>query len=256
MFEAIKKIFSGNGARAITSSTLQGRKPSQEDSFLVTEQRQGRRLLFVADGVGGHGHGDWASMATVEVFGKAFDAMAPDYDIPAFLRDTAMEAARIVLQKGIDQPEYKNCGTTVSGFLIDGERYHTINIGDSRVYLWSEDILCRETHDHSIVQEMLDRGEITEVEAFTHPRRNMMTSAIGQSLDMIKIEINGPRQLRDGDILMAFSDGVHDALTDEQIYSLVKRYKDSDDLADRITEAAYNAGGKDNITAVIYRFYR
>lgn len=256
MFEAIKKIFAGNGLRAITSSTMQGRKPSQEDSFLVTEQHNGRRLVFVADGVGGHGHGDWASMATVEVFSKAFDAMEPGADAAVFLHDTAMEAARIVLQKGIDQPEFKNCGTTVSGFLLHGNTYHTINIGDSRVYLWSKDILCRETHDHSIVQEMLDRGEITEVEAFSHPRRNMMTSAIGQSLDMIKIEINGPRTLEDGDLLMAFSDGVHDALTDEQIYTLVKRYKDSDDLADRLVQAAYNAGGKDNITAVIYRFSR
>ncbi len=256
MFEAIRKIFAGNGVRTITSSTMQGRKPSQEDSFLVTGLSHGRRLVFVADGVGGHGHGDWASMATVEVFSKAFDALPSEADIPAFLRDTAMEAARIVLQKGNDQPEYKNCGTTVSGFMIMGDAYHTINIGDSRVYLWSEDILCRETHDHSIVQEMLDRGEITEVEAFSHPRRNMMTSAIGQSLDMIKIEINGPRKLVDGDILMAFSDGVHDALTDEQIYSLVKRYKDSDDLADRLVQAAYNAGGKDNITAVIYRYSR
>lgn len=256
MFEAIKKMLSGNGVRTITSSTLQGRKPSQEDSFLVTEQKGGRRLIFVADGVGGHGHGDWASMATVDIFSKAFDNMQPSDSIPDFLKSTAMEAAKTVLAKGEAQPEYKNCGTTVSGFMIDGAQYHAINIGDSRVYLWSEEVLSRETHDHSIVQEMLDRGEITEIEAFSHPRRNMMTSAIGQSLNMIKIDVCGPRPLSDGDILMAFSDGVHDALTDEQIYTLVKRYQDSDDLASRIADAAYNAGGKDNITAVIYRYFR
>lgn len=255
MFEAIKKLFMGEGPRQITSSSIQGRKPSQEDSFLVTQERMGMRLIFVADGVGGHGHGDWASMATVEVFQNAFSSIeSPSLDIPQFLRSTAMEAARIVLEKGQNQPEYKNCGTTVSGFLIKGNQYHTINIGDSRVYLWTNGMLCRETHDHSIVQELLDKGEITEDEAFTHPRRNMMTSAIGQSLNMIKIDINGPRQLESGDILMAFSDGVHDALRDHEIFSLVSQNLQNDRLADILVEQSYNAGGKDNITAVIYRF--
>lgn len=253
MFEALKNLLSGNGVRDIETGTLQGRKPAQEDSFLVTELRHGMRLIFVADGVGGHGHGDWASNAVVEVFRHAFDSIGVDPDIPSFLRDTAYAAAKVVLDKCVEQPEYKNCGTTVSGFLIRGNEYHTINIGDSRVYLWRESMLCRETHDQSVVQQLLDSGQITEDEAFTHPQRNMMTSAVGQPLNMMKVDVQGPRQLSDGDILMAFSDGVHDAMMDNQILILMQRYHGTSGLAQRIVQAAYDAGGKDNITAVIYR---
>lgn len=253
MFETLKKLFSDNDLKVIETSTLQGRKPAQEDSFLVTEMRNGMRLVFVADGVGGHGHGDWASNATVEVFREAFQTLDASADIPAFLRDTAIKAANVVLNKCIEQPEYKNCGTTVSGFLVRGNQYYTINIGDSRVYLWNEQVLCRETHDQSIVQQLLDSGQITEDEAFTHPKRNIMTSAIGQPLHLMKVDINGPRDFCPGDILMAFSDGVHDALMDNQILTLMQRYHDRNGLADLITGAAYDAGGKDNITAVVYR---
>lgn len=253
MLEALKNLFGGHSAKTIDSSSIQGRKPAQEDSWLATEPRHGMRLVMVADGVGGHGHGDWASQATVEVFSNAFNALEAGADIPAFLRETAIEAAKTVLSKSIVQPEFKNCGTTVSGFVVIGDQYYTINIGDSRVYLWSNRMLCRETHDQSIVQEMLDRGEITEDEAFVHPRRNMMTSAIGQPLEMMRVDIQDPRPLADGEILMACSDGVHDALRDTQILTLLNAHHNDANLAELITRTSYDAGGKDNITAVIYR---
>lgn len=253
MFDAIKNLFGGGKAPAIEASSILGRKPAQEDSYLATEPRHGMRLVFVADGVGGHGHGDWASQAVVEVFRGAFSSIEADADIPQFLRQTAMQVARTVLQKSIEAPEFKNCGTTVSGFMIKGDSYYTINIGDSRVYLWCDSMLCRETHDQSIVQELLDRGEITEDEAFTHPKRNIMTSAIGQSLDLMRVDINGPRTINGGEILMACTDGVHDALMDNQILMLMNAHHGDEGLAGIITSASYNAGGRDNITAVIYR---
>ena len=262
MLSTIKKIFadnsnggSGKALPQTESSTLQGRKPSQEDDFLITDVRHGMRLVFVADGVGGHGHGDFASKTVVDYFSEAFNKLTVDTDPVTFLNETVMQAARKVLDKSIEDPAYMNCGTTISGFLVCGSDYYTINIGDSRVYLWSEDALSRETHDQSIVQQLLDRGEITEDEAFHHPQRNIMTSAIGQSLDLMQVDVSKKRTFKHGDIMFAFSDGVHDALTDNQIYSLIARYKETSDLANRLTEAAYNAGGKDNITAVVYRYF-
>ena len=255
MLNSLKKIFgSTGGGNRVETSSIQGRKPSQEDSFFVSPVRDNKILCFVADGVGGHGHGDFASIKTVEVFREAFENMPENTIAPDFLRNTALEAARQVLAKSTTDPAFKNCGTTLSGFLVTGNAYYTINIGDSRVYLWNRECLSRETHDHSIVQQLLDAGEITETEAFTHPKRNIMTSAIGQDLSLMKIDVEGPRPLEHGDILMAFSDGVHDALTDELIYRLVKRYEVDDGLANALTESAYNAGGKDNITAVVFRF--
>lgn len=254
MFGALKKIFLGNGTKAIETYSIQGRKPAQEDSFYVSEMRYGRRLIFVADGVGGHGHGDFASKTTVEIFNSQFMKMAEEDSITEFLRNTTIMAANAVLGKCADDPSYKNCGTTISGFMVTGNAYYTINVGDSRVYLWNDDTLSRETHDHSIVQQLLDRGEITEDEAFTHPKRNLMTSAIGQDLQVMKVDISEPRPLAAGDVLMAFSDGVHDALKESQIYQIVKKMHHSDGLAKELVDQSYNAGGKDNITAVIFRY--
>lgn len=254
MLEKIKKLINNNAPQNIESSSIIGRKPNQEDSFFVSEKKFNRQLIFVADGVGGHSHGEFASNKTVEIFKEAFSHISDKDIIPDFLRNTAYQAARAVIEQGEKDFEYKNCGTTISGFFITGNAYYTINIGDSRVYLWNKETLCRETHDHSIVQQLIDCGEITEAQAFTHPQRNIMTSAIGQDLSMMQIEIQGPRSIEHGDILMAFSDGVHDALTDDQIYQIVKHYQTTPGLANALTEAAYNAGGKDNTTAVIYRF--
>ncbi len=255
MLEKLKKIFNSNQSQNIESSSIIGRKTNQEDCFYISESKNNQRLVFVADGVGGHSHGEFASNKTVEIFNEAFSHISEKEIIPDFLRNTVYQAARAVLEQGNQDNEYKNCGTTISGFFITGNAYYTINIGDSRVYLWNCQTLCRETHDHSIVQQLIDSGQITEAEAFTHPKRNIMTSAIGQDLAMMKIDIQGPRNLEHGDILMAFSDGVHDALTDEQIFQIVKHYQNTQGLADALTTAAYNAGGKDNITAVIYRFF-
>lgn len=244
----------GNGAKAVEGSSLQGRKPRQEDSYFISDVHQGMRLVFVADGVGGHGHGDFASQKTVDIFRNAFQELPADADIPQFLRDTSYKAAEAVLAQTEIDPSFKNCGTTLSGFLVRGSQYYVVNIGDSRVYLWSDHVLSRESHDHSIVQQLLDSGQITETEAFSHPKRNIMTSAIGQSLQMMKVDVSGPRTLADGDILLAFSDGVHDALTDNQIFNLISAHQNTNGLADRITAEAYNAGGLDNITAVLFRY--
>lgn len=252
MLSLLKKIFIN--ARPVETFSIQGRKPAQEDNFFVSEKKNGRELLFVADGVGGHGHGDFASGKTVEVFKEAFDKIPDDVNIKEFLYATVLQAAHQVLDKCLEDPAYKNCGTTISGFFVFGNKYHTFNVGDSRVYLFSDEVLSRETHDHSVVQELLDSGQITEEEAFTHPKRNMMTSAIGQNLHLMRVDVSEARELIPGDILMAFSDGVHDALTDNMIFNIVKEYKNADGLAEKLVNSAYEAGGKDNITAVIFRY--
>lgn len=233
--------------------SIKGRKDKQEDAFYISEKKQAQQLIFVADGVGGHGHGDFASNLCVETFRKAFEQDAEIEDIPAFLKKTAMLVAASVYNKGKTEPEYKNCGTTLSGFFVSYNAYFTVNIGDSRVYAFENQELTRMTKDHSIVQSLIDEGKITEKEAFTHPKRNMMTSAIGQKLEMIRIDIKGPYPLKKGAMLLAFSDGVHDALTDNEIEILLKNAADSKHLAQLIVETAYEAGGKDNITACFYR---
>jgi serine/threonine protein phosphatase PrpC len=101
----IKKMFSSSALPQTESSSIQGRKPSQEDSLLITEVRHGMRLVFVADGVGGHGHGDFASKTVVDYFNDAFNALDVDTDPIAFLNITVIKAARKVLDKSLSAPE-------------------------------------------------------------------------------------------------------------------------------------------------------
>ncbi len=232
--------------------SIQGRKPSQQDSFLVAEEREGKQLLFVADGVGGHAHGDFASSLCVEIFEMSYEQFHFFYNIPDFLRKTALVVAASVLDKGRNNPDYKNSGTTLCGFFRDNNEYYTINIGDSRMYHYSTNNLRRMTKEHSKIQQLIDSGEITEEESLTHPERTIMTSAIGQTLEMIKIDIEGPFPVEKGDFLMIFSDGVHDFLRDKQIKETLEKNQNSENIAQVFVENAFNAGSGDNITAIVY----
>jgi PPM family protein phosphatase len=233
--------------------SIQGRKPAQEDSYFVSEKIIDKQLIFVADGVGGHGHGDFASQLCVEIFKNSFNSFNQFRNIPSFLKKTVLVVAASILNKGVEDPEFKNCGTTFSGFFIDSNEYYFMNIGDSRVYHYSTNNLKRVSKDHSIVQTMIDEGLLTEDEAFVHPKRNMMTSALGQSIDQMKVDIYGPFPVEEGELLLAFSDGVHDALKDPEIKALIEKNLKSENLAKVLVEASYDAGGKDNITACVYR---
>lgn len=233
--------------------SIQGRKPSQQDNYFISELRNNRRMLFVADGVGGHSHGEFASETAVDIFKNSFIQSDSFENVEDFLRKTTLVVAAMVLQKGMAEPEYKNCGTTLSGFYLLDNTYYVFNVGDSRVYLYSENKLQQLTKDQSKVQQLIDEGALTPEQAATHPERHIMTSAIGQSLSMIKNDISGPFDLNKGDILLAFSDGVHDPLSNKQLEQLISSNKNNNNLAQTIVEQAFNAGGTDNITALYYK---
>lgn len=235
--------------------SLQGRKPSQQDAWYISPLTFNGQLIFVADGVGGHAHGEFASNLTVELFRRSFEADDTLIDnVETYLREQAMQAAAQVLAKSQSDPDYHGCGTTLSGFLRYGQRFRTVNIGDSRVYHFSEGGGLKQlTKDQTVVQDLVDQGAITPEEARQHPQRNMMYSAIGQALDEIRIDIGVEHELKRGDWLFAFSDGVHDALTDDEIASVIRDHLEQPGLCEALTQAAYAAGSKDNITAVAYR---
>ena len=237
-----------------STHSIQGRKPSQQDAYLVSESVENKRLILVADGVGGHAHGDFASQTAIEIFKQEFDGFVKRTDgfIPDFLQQTTMLLAATVLNKSNVEPEFKNCGTTVSAAFIEADEFFTLNVGDSRVYHYANNSLRRMTKDHSKVQRLIDANLLTEQEAANHPERSLMTSAIGQPIETLKIDINGPYTLTDNDIILVISDGVHDSLNDEQIANLVEQNKHSSKLAQIIVEQAYKAGSSDNITTCTY----
>lgn len=255
----LKKIVKKSGENSRNDFTtgsfsIKGRKPTQEDDFYISESRGKHKLVIVADGVGGHGHGDFASKTTVKTFAEAFTSADNFKDIPHFLEQTTRQTAQKVLDKALEDESFKNCGSTVTGFFIVGDKFFTLNVGDSRVYLFSKKELKQLTKDHSLVQRMVDNGEITPQEALNHPKRNIMTSAIGQPVKLIKIDVEGSFSLESGDMLLAFSDGVHDYLSHSELTELISTNFENPDLAKILVNTAYVNGSKDNITACFLKY--
>lgn len=219
-----------------------------EDSFLAESP-----VFLVADGMGGHSFGDRASRAVVAAFAAAVSAPAPL--TPEIVVETIHEANRAVLATTAEDAGAVS-GTTLSGIaLVRSQSAHhwmAFNLGDSRVYRWDGRHLAQVTADHSVVQELLDLGQISLLEAAEHPHRNVVTRAIGVDdsvdPDIWLLPIAG-RQL-----FLVCSDGLTKELDDDRIAAiLADRPSDGDSrtVAERLVEAALAAGGKDNVTVVV-----
>jgi len=244
----------------VKAHSIAGRKtfpdgsPRQEDAYYISPLTERGQLILVADGVGGHSGGDWASNYVIQHFKESFMSEYTDLEKPdEYLRHSALIVASNVYETGSTTPAYKNCGTTLTGFYLKDSEAYTINIGDSRVYQYNalgELILL--TKDHSHIQRLLDEGVISEKEVATHPLRNKMFSAIGMPPDKIQIDIRGPLDIGRNSLLLACSDGIHDALADESIRMIMMANENPESLPKILVDTAYNAGITDNITACVW----
>jgi len=229
-----------------------GVKNNNEDSLLLSEN-DNSVLMLVADGVGGHSNGQYASKRVVSVFEEQLKSFNIDNtSAKDFLVNTTMAITTEIFNKGRYSEEYKNCGSTVSGVLLTGNEYFTLNVGDSRVYLFKKpNDLRKLTVDHSIVQELCFKGEINEEEMKTHPQKNIITSAVGQPLNKITVTIEGPYNLMKSDIILVCSDGVHSVLNDFEIADIISENTGKSDIAEILVKKAISNGSRDNVTACI-----
>ena len=222
-----------------------------EDSWAVV----GDPLLLaaVADGMGGHEAGEVASAAAVaELHRRAPSVLAPGVaHTPQELGALVHEANAAVLAAGGGR-----AGTTLTVLAcLDTEvgRWAVANVGDSRIYLRpvGAGVLQQVTVDHSAVQLMVDAGELTPAEARVHPRRNVITRALGstQALTVDVMELD----VAPGDRFLLCSDGLTGELLDDEILAIMDDAATLDEAAERLVEAALWRGGRDNITAVLVR---
>jgi len=206
-------------------------------------------LFAVADGMGGHAAGEVASLTAIEALKAAFDKDRS----PAGLVAAAEEANRAVWGRGQTDPELRGMGTTlVAVALVDSdgeERLTVISVGDSRVYLLRQGELQQLTTDHSLVQELVDEGQLSEAEADIHPHRHVLTRALGVDPDVAvdDIQILPVR----GDRYLLCSDGLPRELTDSQIASVLRRLEKPGEAAKALVAEARARGGNDNITVVV-----
>jgi len=227
-----------------------------EDSYLIEAP-----LFLVADGMGGHAFGDRASQATIAAFAGAFEPGMPAS--AQHVLDTIRAANDAVTALSVDADGALS-GTTLTGVAFvdvgSSENYHwmAFNIGDSRTYSWDGRTLLQVSVDHSAVQELVDLGEITKLEAEKHPNRNVVTRALGadETVDA-DIWLLPARQRQ---TFLLCSDGLTKELSDDEIARIIvfhdsEQLRETDSLpmslAERLVKAAVAAGGKDNVTVVV-----
>ena len=213
------------------------------------------RLLVVADGMGGHAHGEVASAVAVEAImelEKRLSADLSEVDLTAELGTALDEAAARLTNLAQNDPQMRGTGTTVVAFLVDGTRIGIAHIGDSRAYMLRDGGLVRLTRDHTLVQSLVDEGRITEEEAATHPRRSwlMRTLQDGSAAEpdlFIHDALIGDRYL-------ICSDGLTAVLDDDMVAEVLRSETDRDAAVARFLRLANAGGGPDNITCIVADF--
>lgn len=222
-------------------------RATNQDAFLVIDEAD---LYGVADGMGGHNGGEVAAAMAVESLQE--HAGEPTLK-------NLMHAARIgnraIFEKAGNTPELHGMGTTLCAVRVvpgadgEGDEIAWINVGDSRIYLFRDDNLIQLSRDHSLVEDLLRDGQLTEDEAKVHPKRNIITRALGIDLD---VEVDGSTVIPfNGDRFLLCSDGLFGEVTADQIASVLRRLADPTEAADELVRLANEAGGRDNITVVL-----
>jgi protein phosphatase len=231
------------------SATHEGQLRAQNEDH----HHAGDGLFVVADGMGGHLAGEVASEMAVQLLAERLRPESPSTldDLVAAITEANVE----IYNGSIDNPDQAGMGTTVTSIAVvddphDGEVFGVANVGDSRGYVLRHGRLRQITIDHSFVQELVAEGAITRAEARTHPRRNIVTRALGIE-PVVRVDSWTMPVIR-GDRLVLCSDGLVDEITDEAITEVLEAHPDDPDAAAQgLVDAANDAGGRDNITVVI-----
>jgi serine/threonine protein phosphatase PrpC len=229
-------------------------RANNEDNFYLDEKLG---LLVVADGMGGHASGETASSLAVNIIRDYFQEpskLIGDND-PSFSATTnrlgsAIRLANLaVFEAAQNSPQLTGMGTTIAAALLNGNRLSIGHIGDSRVYLIRAGNIEQLTDDHSVVNEQVRRDIITKEEAAKSEMKNILTKALGISMDT-EADLD-ELTMFDGDILLLCSDGLNTMVSDETILDIFSFANDPVAACDSLVDAANKNGGKDNITVVI-----
>lgn len=223
------------------------KRQMNQDFVYASEQPVGNlpNLFVVADGMGGHNAGDFASRFGVSVL---VETVRKDTNFnPVKILRHGLEAANdLVLHQAMKDAAMAGMGTTMVAVTIVGNYAYIANVGDSRLYL-ATDRLEQVTRDHSLIAEMVRIGELTPEEARNHPDKNIITRAIGTS-EEIKIDFFDVK-LEPGNQIMMCSDGLTNMVTDEEIYETIQIQEGN--KARKLIDMANANGGKDNITVIV-----
>lgn len=229
------------------------RKENQDD-FLISENAEKNLLAaVVCDGMGGAKAGGLASDLATKTFMNYLNdhllfstLKRPSYS--HILKQACSESNGIVYQYSCFDPDYSGMGTTLVGVVIKRNHAYIINVGDSRAYIIRKKEIRQITNDHSLVAEMVRRGEITEEEARFHPRKNIITNALGIEGEIVSDVFT--EKLRKGDRILLCSDGITNLISDEELLQYSQDNKTCEEFVDALIKKSLLLNAPDNITAV------
>ncbi len=227
-------------------------RKDNQDSFFTMRSGKGMYFLCVADGMGGHKAGDVASRCAVNEL-KSYFSIWDELDFfksTKQVKDVIETVNTTIYKMSRENEAYEGMGTTLTLCITDGNSGHIFHVGDSRAYLINTDKIRKLTKDHSLVQYMVDTGQITKEQARNHPNKNVITRCIGTDKD---VDIDFYKfELMPKDRLLLCSDGLTDGLSEEEIREIVCGARTVNAAAKNLIEAANAGGGRDNITAVLF----
>ncbi len=227
-----------------------GKKRTMNQDFVYSSETPVGNLpnlFIVADGMGGHNGGGFASSYTVEVMTKSIIHSKETH--PRMIIEEAIKNANSeIRRKARANEELFGMGTTVVAATFCDDILQVVNVGDSRLYIVDDEIR-QITKDHSYVEEMIRMGELDRDSARTHPKKNIITRAIGAD-DTVNPDFFTVK-LQPGSIVLMCSDGLTNMLEDEQIRMILRGQRDIVEKAEELVKAANDNGGKDNIAVIL-----
>ena len=237
--------------KAFSLTDIGEKRQINQDYVFCSETAIGKlpNLFVVADGMGGHNAGDYASRFCVEFFKQQIEES--NLELPVSSIEAALKETNASLKSIADeQAELEGMGTTfVVATILDKEMY-VANIGDSRLYVISQE-MKQITEDHSLVEAMVKTGELDREQARVHPSKNVITRALGTNeyLEPDFFEVS----LEMGDVVLMCSDGLTNMLEDDAIERIIKENDNLESAAQTLVDCANKNGGKDNIAVIIIK---
>lgn len=236
--------------RVYAATDIGQQRTINQDYVYATEEQIGPlpNLLIVADGMGGHRGGDYASGFVVEGL-RSLIKRSDESEPIKILNQAISEVNKNLWLEAQSNAQLYNMGTTlVVATVVDGKVY-VANVGDSRLYLVHEDEIMQLTKDHSLVEEMVQNGKLSRDDARYHPKKNMITRAVGienkVDIDFFDSEIGEKTKI------LLCSDGLTNMIEDEEIMEITNSLDDLGDICYKLIDRANEEGGKDNISVVL-----
>ena len=228
-------------------------RPQNQDAYLMEQLDRNTVLCVVCDGMGGAKSGNIASSLAVDVFvqeiRRTWTSSMTQEKINLMLRSAVKLANFTVFDQAQQFEDFDGMGTTLVAVLVHNRHVTVIHVGDSRAYRVNADGIWQMTRDHSLVQMMVERGELTQEMARTYPGKNFITRAIGTE-PIIECDVSN-LELSKGEFLLLCSDGLSNVLDDQEILFEVIHGVDKRDCCQRLLEIAKHRGAPDNVTSVL-----